>query len=795
MADVKQLKINNAIYDIKDDVARNGILDLADIVEGMVIPNFASKADKPLVIEVDDTDITVPSGTYVSVTSAIAAGKEIIVKVTLGNDSHVGYLRLCEDYTVNQSGTSYFFEGNTYLAEIDYKDHFTLKYIANEHQHGYINSDGTIAGSDITIANNDRLVVTDASNTHKIARASLTFDGSTTTQALSKKGTWETFYQKPSTGIPASDLASAVQTSLGKADTSVQDVKVKVGTGTAVSIVDSNKVANVTLDTTPTANSTNTVTSGGIKTALDTKVAKITSTDNAIARYDGTGGQIQNSGVTINDSNHVTAAKFITSGGTSSQFVKGDGSLDNTTYAIKEYQMPTNPFGGSSRAIKQNVINNGFYAADQRATVTLTGFNTTNSHNIFNGSYEDNITISAGGTGIILIESSPALFGSYSYGVTYFSFYYRNIPESVSMRVYGTRSGTVDWYSLGTATPFYGSSQDYCCKISNSNTHSVTKWEITIVAKSDIACSLTQIDHDFSRGATHYMSAVTKYAIKQDLYGTVEAPAFVKRGGTASQFLKANGSVDSNTYLTTSAASSTYAPKASPALTGTPTAPTAASGTNTTQIATTAFVQDAVSNAGAGGSEMVDVTITGTTSSASFSTNPYNAIKAVVDDGKIAVLNANVAPLSTTGVLIPVYEYTYSQSGSNYTGYKGKIQNGNYEISVDVQSTSSATVTITEVSATITVDTALSETSTNPVQNKVITNKLRTKVDGTDTGNTQLIAMADGLYSSWDDTAYLVPNAESAGDAEDIFTMVKTLATEEYVDNLVGDIETLLAAI
>lgn len=38
-----------------------------------------------------------------------------------------------------------------------------------------------------------------------------------------------------------------------------------------------------------------------------------------------------------------------------------------------------------------------------------------------------------------------------------------------------------------------------------------------------------------------------------------------------------------------------YAPKASPALTGTPTAPTATAGTNNTQIATTAFVQNAIS--------------------------------------------------------------------------------------------------------------------------------------------------------------------------------------------------------
>ncbi len=42
---------------------------------------------------------------------------------------------------------------------------------------------------------------------------------------------------------------------------------------------------------------------------------------------------------------------------------------------------------------------------------------------------------------------------------------------------------------------------------------------------------------------------------------------------------------------------SALAPKENPALTGTPTAPTASAGTNTTQIATTAFVQNAFSNA------------------------------------------------------------------------------------------------------------------------------------------------------------------------------------------------------
>ena len=37
-------------------------------------------------------------------------------------------------------------------------------------------------------------------------------------------------------------------------------------------------------------------------TLLDGKISKVTSTDNAIARYDGATGQLQNSGVTIDDS-------------------------------------------------------------------------------------------------------------------------------------------------------------------------------------------------------------------------------------------------------------------------------------------------------------------------------------------------------------------------------------------------------------------------------------------------------------------------------------------------------------
>lgn len=48
----------------------------------------------------------------------------------------------------------------------------------------------------------------------------------------------------------------------------------------------------------------------------------------------------------------------------------------------------------------------------------------------------------------------------------------------------------------------------------------------------------------------------------------VKSTAFIRQGGTSSQFLKADGSVDSNTYLTTSSASSTYVRKAGDTMTG-----------------------------------------------------------------------------------------------------------------------------------------------------------------------------------------------------------------------------------
>lgn len=275
---------------------------------------------------------------------------------------------------------------------------------------------------------------------------------------------------------------------------------------------------------------------------------------------------------------------------TDSSYIPTAQAIKNFAVKKGDYLMPTN-FNVVNKAVQINMINNGFYAADKRATVTLTGFKSNaDPAKLFDGDYNASCVIESGGTGTVLIEFDSAP-GTYTYGKLYVVFYYSGyqpiVANPISVRVYGRArgGGAWGWYSAytdikkqnsieGDNTIFVGS---------NESVYNITKWEITIQAGNrDVRVS--QIEHAWSRGSQQMMPAVTKFAIKQDLYGDVEAPKFIKRGGTSSQFLKADGSVDSTSY----------APLTSPAFTGTPTAPTATAGTNTTQIATTEFVKTAI---------------------------------------------------------------------------------------------------------------------------------------------------------------------------------------------------------
>ena len=78
-----------------------------------------------------------------------------------------------------------------YYTETEVNDALALK-SSVVHTHGNISTSGAVSSS-VAVASGDRLLIADSSNSNKVARISPSFDGSTTNQALTKKGTFEEF--------------------------------------------------------------------------------------------------------------------------------------------------------------------------------------------------------------------------------------------------------------------------------------------------------------------------------------------------------------------------------------------------------------------------------------------------------------------------------------------------------------------------------------------------------------------------------------------------------------------------
>ena len=107
------------------------------------------------------------------------------------------------------------------------------------HTHGNIQNGGTLQTSDITIANGDKLVVTDSSDSSKVARTSISFDGSTTTKCLTQKGTWVTF------GTSNLALGTTASTAL-KGDTKYAGASTAGGSATSAAKLDTSTAGSAT---------------------------------------------------------------------------------------------------------------------------------------------------------------------------------------------------------------------------------------------------------------------------------------------------------------------------------------------------------------------------------------------------------------------------------------------------------------------------------------------------------------------------------------------------------------------
>ena len=116
---------------------------------------------------------------------------------------------------------------------------FPTSMTPSSHTHGNITNEGALQSTDVDIANGDKLVVTDSSNSNKVARTGTSFDGSTTTKALTQKGTFETFLQEHQDISGKVPITRTVNGHALSSDVTV--TKSDVGLGNVDNTADSNK--------------------------------------------------------------------------------------------------------------------------------------------------------------------------------------------------------------------------------------------------------------------------------------------------------------------------------------------------------------------------------------------------------------------------------------------------------------------------------------------------------------------------------------------------------------------------
>lgn len=235
----------------------------------------------------------------------------------------------------------------------------------SSHTHGNITNDGKINGTGTAIANGDSIAIIDSSASNVITKSSITFDGTTTTQALSKAGTWINVnnYSLPTAsatvkgGVKVGDtlaissevlnLASVTRTN----NTSTAS-PTHGSTFTAIDSVTTDSYGRVTAVNTktvtlPSDNNTDTKVTQTAKSdninykILFTTSASPTSGSAAEAAYD--------TDITINPStNTITATNFAGNASTASK--AGAANITTTVNAVAYYTNATGTFGSKASA-------------------------------------------------------------------------------------------------------------------------------------------------------------------------------------------------------------------------------------------------------------------------------------------------------------------------------------------------------------------------------------------------------------------------------------------------------------
>ena len=290
------------------------------------------------------------------------------------------------------------------------------------------------------------------------------------------------------------------------------------------------------------------------------------------------GSLIQNTTIggnfTLTFVGNVQAARHITTGGTASQFVKGDGTLD-----ITQYQPIGNYLTGLS----------GDGTASGPGVGTLTLANVNLAPGTFgNGSTIPIITVNGKGlvTNItptpIVIPPQPIAFTGDVVGSGFTGTAITLLLQNVNSNIYNTNTflkfavnakGLVRSASPVTQSDINSLYGYTVGDLLSTSSYANPSW-LTSLAWSKITGRPTTLS---GYGIT---DALDTSATPQTKSGSLTASNFIRPGGTSSQFLKANGSIDSTVY----------APLNNPIFTGSVTLP--GTPVNPLEAATKQYVDD-----------------------------------------------------------------------------------------------------------------------------------------------------------------------------------------------------------
>lgn len=454
---------------------------------------------------------------------------------------------------------------------------------ASSHTHGNITNAGALQTSDVTVASGDKLVITDSSNSGKVARTSITFDGTTETKALTPKGTWvdipvpiEIQYLTLPSGTTTYDSNGYVSQSTGTK--TFTDIQTKLSNGiTVVLAFVSNSGDRFYL----------------FPAGEDTLNTVLYFTSNMMDS--GIGGAGLFYSLQLDSTNAFTLTRGVLKAAT-------QASTDNSTKVATTAFVQSLISAGTKVEIKPITVSSG---ADGHYTGTISE----NWSEVYNRIVNGTLVVldwAISSTERYLFYPTESTVTSTQAGVKEITF--ATVP-------YGTNMSIFQYVLVGNyTTTAFTIDENYI--YGHSPYTSNPKMDGTVSPG---------ISAEFARGDHVHPTDTSRAPLASPaLTGTPTAPTPTSTSGDTQIATKkyvddkaasivvplpsdSNPQMDGTAAPGTSPAYSRYdhvhpkdtskANLASPTFTGTPKAPTAAAGTNNTQIATTAFVKTAVDSA------------------------------------------------------------------------------------------------------------------------------------------------------------------------------------------------------